>query len=102
MTAGAVLDELVSRSVLGLAQPGRPRDLSTSWDGARQVISRLTKLGCFVRLQIHANRSICQVMRVLEGAAVAKQLAYAEAPATPEAIAKAAAIACLQMQPHGE
>jgi hypothetical protein len=100
MPAGAALDELVGRSVLGLAQPGRPRDLSTSWDGARQVTARLAQLGCYVQLQIHGDRSICQVMRILEGAAVAKQLAHAEGAGAPEAIAKAAAIACLQMQPH--
>jgi hypothetical protein len=101
MPAGAALDELVGRSVLGLAQPGRPRGFSTTWEGVRQVVARLTKLGCYVQVQIHADRSVCQVMRVLEGAAVAKQLAHAAAGETPEAVAKAAAIACLQMQPHG-
>jgi hypothetical protein len=100
MRAGAALDELVGRSVLGLAQPGRPRGLSTTWDGARQVVAGLTKLGCYVQLQIHADRSVCQVMRVLEGAAVAKQLAHAEGAEPPEAVAKAAALACIQMQPH--
>jgi hypothetical protein len=100
MSAGAALDELVGRSVLGLAQPGRPRGLSTTWDGARQVVAGLTKLGCYVQVQIHAGRSVCQVMRVLEGAAVAKQLAHAEGAEPPEAVAKAAAIACLQMHPH--
>jgi hypothetical protein len=102
MSGGAALDELVGRSVLGLAQSGRPRGLSTTWEGARQIVARLTKLGCYVQLQIHADRSVCQVMRVLEGAAVAKQLSHAEAPGTPEAVAKAATIACLQMQPHAE
>jgi hypothetical protein len=102
MSAGAALDELVGRSVLGLAQTCRPRGLSTTWEGARQVVARMTKLGCYVQVQIHADRSVCQVMRVLEGAAVAKQLAHADARETPEAVAKAAAIACLQMQPHVE
>src|SRR5437899_1479077 len=76
MPAGAALDELVGRSVLGLAQPGRPRGFSTTWDGARQVVARLIQLGCFVQMQIHADRSVCEVLRVLDGAAVAKQLAH--------------------------
>jgi hypothetical protein len=102
MRAGSTLDDLVGRSVLGTAHMGRTRGLSTTWEGFRQIVAHVTKLGCFVQLQIHPDRSTCQVMRVLEGAAVAKQLAHAEAAETPEAVAKAAAIACLQMQPHLE
>src|SRR5260370_7183134 len=52
MSAGAALDELVGRSVLGLAQPGRPRGLSTTWHGPRQVVAGLTNLPCYVQAQI--------------------------------------------------
>ena len=51
-------------------------------------------------MQVHLDRAYCEVLRVLEGAAVAKQLAVADGPALPEAVAKAAVIACLEMQPQ--
>jgi hypothetical protein len=52
-------------------------------------------------MQVHADRAYCEVLRVLDGAAVAKQLAIADGPALPETVAKAAVIACLEMQPQG-
>jgi hypothetical protein len=102
MTAGAALDDLVGRAVLGWGPTHRGQGLSTSWEGTRKLVGRLTSLGCSVQLQIQADRTVCQVLRVLDGAAVAKLLAQAEAAEAPEAVAKAAAIACLQMQPHPE
>jgi hypothetical protein len=102
LTAGRSLDELVGRTVLGLPRPESAHGVSTSWDGARQVVGRLTDLGCYVQVQAHKDRCYCQVLRVLEGAAVAKQLAAAEAPTLPEAVAKAAVVACLEMQPPAE
>jgi hypothetical protein len=98
MAAGPALDELVGRSVLAIPVAGHARGLSTSWEGVRQVVDRLTSLGCHVHVQIHAGGCICKVLRVLDGAAVAKQLAVVEAAQVPEAVAKAAAIARLQMQ----
>jgi hypothetical protein len=92
----------VGRSVLAIPIPGRARGLSTTWDGMRQVVDRLTGLGCHVHVQVHAEGCICKVLRVLEGAAVAKQLSVVEAVQVPEAVAKAAAIACLQMHPSME
>ena len=100
LSAGHALDEMVGRSVLGLARPERAHGISTSWDGIRRVVDRLTTLGCYLQIQVHANQCFCEVLRVLEGAAVAKQLAVADAPQLPEAVAKAAVIACLVMQPQ--
>ena len=100
MTAGRALDEMVGRTVLGLARPEKAHGVSTSWEEMRRVVSRLTTLGCYVQMQVHANQAFCEVLRVLEGAAVAKQLAVADAPQLPEAVAKAAVIACLVMQPQ--
>ena len=101
MSAGHALDEMVGRTVLGLARPERAHGVSTSWEEMRRVIARLTTLGCYLQIQVHANQCFCEVLRVLEGAAVAKQLAVADAPQLPEAVAKAAVIACLEMQPQG-
>jgi hypothetical protein len=102
MAAGAALDELVGRSVLAIPMAGRARGLSTSWEGVRQVVERLTDLGCHVHVQIRAGECICKILRVVDGAADAKQLAVVEAAQVPEAVAKAAALACLQMHPAME
>jgi len=100
LAAGQVLDDLVGHSVFGWARPEKARGFSASWDGMRRGVERLTALGCYVQMQVHADRSYCEVLRVLEGAAVAKQLAIADGPVLPETVAKAAVIACLEMQPH--
>ena len=99
LTAGHVHDELVGRTVFGLARPEKAHGISTSWDGVNRIVQRLTALGCYVQLQVHADHCFCEVLRVLEGAAVAKQLAVAEAPLLPEAVAKAAVVAVLEMHP---
>ncbi len=101
LDAGHTLDELVGRTVLGLVHPEDAHGISTSWRGIRRIIDRLTKLGCYVQMQVHADHSYCEVLRVLEGAAVAKQLAVADGPTLPETVAKAAVIACLEMEPQG-
>jgi hypothetical protein len=100
-SAGQALDEMVGRSVFGLVRPEEVHGISGSWQGIRRIVDRLTKLGCYVQMQVHADHAYCEVLRVLEGAAVAKQLAVAEGAALPEAVAKAAVIACLEMQPQG-
>lgn len=100
LPAGHALDELVGRTVLGLARPEKAHGVSTSWEGARRVVERLTALGFYTQFQVHSDQCFCEVLRVLDGAAVAKQLAVAEAPALPEAVAKAAVLACLEMQPQ--
>jgi hypothetical protein len=101
LSAGNELDEMVGRSVLGLARQEDAHGVSTSWRGIRRIVDRLTKLGCYVQMQVHADRSYCEVLRVLEGAAVAKQLAFAEGTSLPETVAKAAVLACLEMHPQG-
>jgi hypothetical protein len=100
LEAGPRLDDLVGRSVLAIPQVGRARGLSTTWDGTRQVVAHLTSLGCHVEMQAHAGGCTCKVARVAEGAEVPQQLALVEAGQVPEAVAKAAVIACLQMQPQ--
>ena len=92
---------MVGRTVFGLVRPEDAHGISTSWRGIRRIVERLTTLGCYLQMQVHADHSYCEVLRVLEGAAVAKQLAVAEGLALPEAVAKAAVIACLEMQPQG-
>jgi hypothetical protein len=99
--AGHVLDEMVGRSVLGLVRPQDAHGISTSWRGIRRIVDRLTKMGYYVQMQVHADRAFCEVLRVLDGAAVAKQLAFADGTALPETVAKAAVLACLEMQPQG-
>jgi hypothetical protein len=101
MAAGHSLDELVGRTVFGLARPEKAHGISTSWDGIRKIVERLTALGCYVQMQVHADQCFCEVLRVLEGAAVSKQLAIADGKALPETVAKAAVVACLEMQPQG-
>ena len=100
LKSGHALDEMVGRAVLGLARPEKAHGVSTSWDGVQRIVTRLTALGCYVQMQVHDNQSFCEVLRVLEGAAVATQLAIAEGAALPEAVAKAAVVACLEMHPQ--
>ena len=102
MAPGASLDELVGRSVLAVSLPGKARGLSTTWDGLRQVVERLTSLGCQVHLQMHPGGCTCEVLRELDGATAVKQLAVVDAVLAPEAVAKAAALARLQMQPESD
>ncbi len=101
LEAGPALDNMVAQVVFGLARPEKAKGISTSWDGSRKIVERLTALGCYVQMQVHANQCFCEVLRVLEGAAVAKQLAVVDGATLPEAVARAAAMACLEMQPQG-
>jgi hypothetical protein len=100
LSAGSELDEWVGRTVFGLAQPEAAHGISGSWKGMRRIVERLTALGCYVQMQIHADHAFCEVLRVLDGAAVSKQLALADGAGLPETVAKAAVIACLEMQPQ--
>jgi hypothetical protein len=101
-SAGHFLDEKVATYVFDLTRPEKAHGISSSWDGMRLIVDRLTALGCYVQMQVHADQSFCEILRVLEGAAVAKQLAVADGTTLPEAVARAAVIACLAMQPPGE
>lgn len=100
--AGAALDEHLRRALQRLGRTLPTRELSTSWEGMRRLVEHLTALGCYLETQIHADRCLCRVLRVLRGNAVAKQLAGAQASQLPEAVAKAALLACLEMEPPAE
>src|SRR5436305_6224081 len=70
LKAGQALDELVKRSLPGLTAAEKGCGFSTSWVGAARVVARLTRLGCYLELQVHENSCICRVLRVLPGNAV--------------------------------
>jgi hypothetical protein len=99
LPAGDSLDDLVGRHVLALPQGESARGVSSSWDGAARVTARMTALGCYLELQVHRDQCLCRVRHVLQGNAVSRQLASATAGQLPEAVAKAALIACLGMEP---
>jgi hypothetical protein len=101
LAVGPALDDMVSRSLIRLGQSLAPRCLSTTWEGASRVVGTLTALGCYLEVQVHGDRSLCRVLRVLRGNALAKQLASAEGLTLPEAVARAAVLACLEMEPPG-
>ncbi len=90
---------MVARALQRLGQSLPAAGLSTTWDGMGGVMRALTALGCYLETQAHADRCLCRVSRVLKGNAVAKQLASAEAAQAPEAVARAAILACLEMEP---
>jgi hypothetical protein len=90
---------MLSDALERLGQSPGAVGLSTSWEGARALAVCLTAMGCYLETQIHADRTLCRVLRVLKGNAVAKQLASAEGSEFPEAVARAALLACLEMEP---
>jgi hypothetical protein len=102
MRPGNVLDQLVVQCLERHGQQVAAKGLSTTWEGARQVAGRLTALGCYLEMQLHGDTCLCRVLRTLEGNAVAMLLGSAPAPKLPEAVAKAAIIACIGMQPPAE
>jgi hypothetical protein len=99
---GMALDEQLGRAFARLGQRLATAGASTTWDGAQHVVERLTALGCYLEVQIHAGRCLCRVLRVLQGNAISKQLASADAAALPEAVAKAALLTLLEMEPPPE
>lgn len=99
MSAGAQLEHQLSRTFDRLGQPFEATGVSLSWTGAERLVKRLHALGCYLEIQTHIGHCFCRVLHVLKGNAVAKQLASMQAPALPEAIAKAALLALVEMQP---
>jgi len=99
MSAGPALDEQVSRAFARLNHKLYSPGISTTWVGAQQLIESLTRLGYYVELQVHANRCRCRILHVLKGNAVSKQLASLEAASLPEAVAKAALTALVEVEP---
>jgi hypothetical protein len=99
MSAGAILEQQLSRAFQRLGQPFDAAGVSLSWSGAERLVKRLLALGCYLELQTHTGHSHCRVLHVLKGNAIAKQLASMQAPSLPEAIAKAALLTLVEMQP---
>jgi hypothetical protein len=99
MRAGAALEQHLSRAFARLGQPFDASGVSLSWTGAERLVKRLNALGCYLEIQTHASHCCCRVLHVLKGNAVAKQLASMQAPSLPEAVAKAALLSILEMQP---
>jgi hypothetical protein len=99
LAAGKELDDLAALALRRLGQSLPAAGLSTSWEGLGRLVGALTALGCYVETQAHADRCLCRVSCVLKGNAVAKQLASAEGAQMSEAVARAAVLACLEMEP---
>jgi hypothetical protein len=99
LSAGAILENQLSRAFDRLGQPFDAAGVSLSWTGAERLVERLNALGCSLEIQTHAGHCYCRVLHVLKGNAVAKQLASMQAPSLPEAVAKSALLALVEMQP---
>lgn len=99
MSAGAMLEQQISRAFQRLGQPFDAAGVSVSWSGAERLVKRLTTLGCYLEFQTHTGNAHCRVLHVLKGNAIAKQLASMQAATLPEAIAKAALLTLVEMQP---
>lgn len=99
LSAGASLEQQLSRAFQRLGQPFDAAGVSLSWNGAERLVKRLLTLGCYLDIQTHAGQTLCRILHVLKGNAVAKQLASMQAPSLPEAIAKAALLSLTEMQP---
>jgi hypothetical protein len=99
LSAGASLERQLSQAFTRLGQPFEAAGVSISWSGAERLVKRLTALGCYLEIQAHADHANCRILHVLKGNAIAKQLASMHAPSLPEAIAKAALLTLVEMQP---
>jgi hypothetical protein len=99
MNPGYALEQQIGRAFTRLGQPFDPAGISTSWSGAERLVQRLTALGCSLDIQVQERHCRCRIFRVLKGNALMKQLASIEAAALPEAVAKAALLTLVAMQP---
>jgi hypothetical protein len=99
MNPGHTLEQQIGRAFTRLGQPFDPAGVSTSWSGAERLVQRLTALGCSLEIHVHERHCRCRVLHVLKGNALAKQLALMEAAALPEAVAKAALLSLVAMEP---
>ncbi|HTV57072.1 MAG TPA: hypothetical protein VMI06_19425 [Terriglobia bacterium] len=99
MSAGEALEKQLSRAFSRLGQPFDAAGVSLSWLGAERLVTRLNELGCYLEIQTSAGQCYCRVLHVLKGNALAKQLASMQAPSLPEAVAKAALLTLVEMQP---
>lgn len=99
MTPGARLEQQLARAFARLGQPFDAAGVSLSWNGTERLVKRLTALGCYLEIQTHDGLSLCRVLRMLKGNAIAKQLASMQAATVPEAVAKAALLTLVEMEP---
>jgi hypothetical protein len=99
MHPGYALEQHIGRAFNRLGQPFDPADVSTSWSGVERLVQRLTAWGFVLLLQVQEHQCRCRILLVLEGNALAKQLASMEAVALPEAVAKAALLTLVEMEP---
>ena len=99
MNAGSSLEHQLGRAFARLGQPFEAAGVSLSWNGTERLIKRMTALGCYLEIQTHADFSLCRILRMLKGNAIAKQLASMQAPSLPEAVAKAALLTLVEMEP---
>jgi hypothetical protein len=99
MSAGASLEQHISLAFMRLGQPFDAAGVSLTWTGAERLVKRLTALGFYLEIQTRAGHAHCRILHVLKGNAIAKQLASMEAPSLPEAVAKAALLTLVEMQP---
>jgi hypothetical protein len=99
MNPGHALEQQIGIAFTRLGQPFDPAGISTSWSGAERLVQRLTALGCSLDIQVQERRCRCRILRVLKGNAVAKELASMQAAALPEAVAKAALLTLMAMEP---
>ena len=97
MTPGTRLDDLVERSVLRGTAPGKAHGSTASWEGSRIIANRLSSLGFNIQLQILPNSCHCSVLRPGEDEGI-KEIAEADALNVPEAVAKAAILACIWLE----
>jgi hypothetical protein len=99
MKAGAVLEQHIGRAFERLGRPFDAAGVSLSWSGCERLVQRMMALDCYLEIQVDAGHCTCRVLRVLKGNALAKQLASMKAAALPEAVAKAALLALVEMLP---
>jgi hypothetical protein len=101
MTPGTRLDDLVERSVLRGTAPGKAHGSTASWEGSRVIVNRVINLGFSVQLQILHNGCRCSIQRPGENEET-KEIAEAEALNLPEAVAKAAILACIWLEARSD
>ena len=92
--SGDALDELVGRFVLH-TEPMRAVGASTTWDGAGRVAAALTALGYDLVTRLSAGKCLCRVSRAEGPNGATRELATAEGASLPEAVARAALLACI-------
>ncbi len=94
--SGDPLDELIGRFVLH-TEPVRARGASTTWEGAGRVAAALLTRGCDVVTRLSAGQCFCRVSRAEGPKGATRELATAEGATLPEAVCRAALLACIAL-----